>query len=168
MSQHAAPHTMLELGRALVVSADKSRWGEPVKPHPFTPFTKVSAKDTAGAWSMFDGVAPPGCGVPLHIHPNQDEWFWVLQGKFMFEVGDERFELTPGMSLLAPRRVPHRWKNSHASDGRMLVMVQPAGGLEEFFDRINRLPADQQQDHELINRMFSEHDMEVLGPPLSD
>jgi len=154
--------------RALVIPAEIDRWGKPVRPNPFWPGTKISTKDTAGAWSMFDGIVPPGCGVPLHVHHNQDEWFWVLQGGFQFEVGGERFELTAGTSLLAPRQVAHRWKNSPDSEGRVLVMVQPAGGLEEFFDRVSRMTPEQQQDHELIGRMFVEYDMEVLGPPLAD
>ncbi len=48
-------------------------------------------------------------GPPRHLHHDQDEWFYALEGKFVLEVGEQRIELDPGDSLLAPRKVPHVW-----------------------------------------------------------
>lgn len=166
MEKHVELMNQQRVSRPFVVPADTSRWGELVRADPFIPFTKVSTKDTGGAWSMFEGIAPPGARVPLHLHHDQEEWFWVLDGTFTFEVGGEQFELTQGMSLLAPRGVPHRWKNSNDSQGRMLVLVQPAGMVEVFFDRFRQLSPEKQQDHELVNQMFAGCEMKVVGPPL--
>jgi hypothetical protein len=55
----------------MIVPVDINRWGEPVAPNPFWPPTKISARDTGGASSMFDGIAPAECRVPLHVHRNQ-------------------------------------------------------------------------------------------------
>ena len=117
------------LTRAVVVGAEESRWGEPVRTSADHIWTKVSRKDTADAWSLFESRVPRGLAVPLHRHHNQEEWFWVLQGVFLFEVGEERHQLSPGMSLLAPRQVPHRWTKTNESDGRLLILVQPADRL---------------------------------------
>ena len=48
-------------------------------------------------------------GPARHLHYEQDEWFYALEGEFLIEVGEERRRLAPGDSLLAPRRVPHVW-----------------------------------------------------------
>ena len=48
-------------------------------------------------------------GPAKHLHYDQDEWFYIVQGEFLFEVGEESFRLGPGDSLLAPRKVPHVW-----------------------------------------------------------
>jgi len=162
------PGTSPKLSRAIVVSADVSRWGEAMKTSAEHVWTKVSQKDTAGAWSMFESLVPAGFGVPLHKHHSQEEWFWILQGEFLFEVGGETHRLSPGMSLLAPRQVPHRWKKVADSDGRMLILVQPSSGMEDFFERFALLSREQLQDVAFVNGMFAKCGMEVLGPPLDD
>jgi quercetin dioxygenase-like cupin family protein len=77
------------LTRAVVVGVEESRWGEPVHTSADQVWTKVSRKDTADAWSMFESRVPRGLAVPLHRHLSQEEWFWVLEGVFLFEVGGE-------------------------------------------------------------------------------
>ena len=162
------PVTQAPLTRAILVAADVSRWGEPMTTSAEHVWTKVSQKDTAGEWSMFESLVPAGFGVPLHRHHSQEEWFWILEGRFVFDVGGEIHRLDPGMSLLAPRHIPHRWKKTGESRGRMLVMVQPSGGMENFFDRFARLSPDQLRDVAFINGLFVECDMEVVGQPLDD
>ncbi len=68
---------------------------------------KVSTEDTDGALFVFEHADMGKGGPPRHFHHEQDEWFYVIEGDFAFEVGDERFTLGPGDSLLAPRMVPH-------------------------------------------------------------
>jgi uncharacterized cupin superfamily protein len=72
----------------------------------------------------------------LHLHFLQEEWFQVLQGDFIFEAGGEQHRMTPGTSILVPRMVPHRFQNTGSSTGKVLILAQPAGTLEEFFRRI--------------------------------
>jgi quercetin dioxygenase-like cupin family protein len=48
-------------------------------------------------------------GPARHLHYDQEEWFYALEGEFQFEVGADLFHLRPGNSLLAPRQVPHVW-----------------------------------------------------------
>src|ERR1700682_1198338 len=120
--------TSQRLTRAIVVPAEVSRWGEAERTSAEHVWTKLSQKDTAGAWSMFESLVPAGFGVPLHRHHSQEEWFWILQGDFVFEVGDEIHRLKQCMSLLAPRQIPHRWTKTADSNGRMLILVQPSSG----------------------------------------
>lgn len=101
---------------------------------------------------------------PRHVHLSQDEWLYVIQGSYVVEVGETRFELGPGDSVLAPRGVPHVWAHVGEGTGRMLVEFHPAGLMEAFFVQATRLGGVVRgQD---LARLFSDHGMQLVGPPL--
>ena len=102
-------------------------------------------------------------GPARHLHYEQDEWFYAVEGTFLIEVGVERFTLQPGDSLLAPRRVPHVWAHVGATRGRILITFMPAGNMEAFFREVTKANAMPPQDPEL----WRAHGMELLGPPLT-
>ena len=88
----------------------------------------------------------------------------MIEGDFAFAVGDEWFALGPVDSLLAPRMVPHGWAHVGEDPGTLLLAVQPAGSLEAFFRQgceMTGLPTPEEAD-----RMFADHGMKVVGPPL--
>jgi mannose-6-phosphate isomerase-like protein (cupin superfamily) len=124
----------------------------------------VSAKDTAGAMAVFESAVPRKGGPPAHVHEDQDEWFFVLEGEFDFEVGEERFRLRPGDSVLAPRKVAHVWASVGDRPGKMAIVFQPAGKMEEFFRELGKLTGPPSQ--EVVQRLFLAHGMKVVGPPL--
>jgi mannose-6-phosphate isomerase-like protein (cupin superfamily) len=125
---------------------------------------KLSGKDTGGLWSMFEAHWCLKGGPPLHFHHGEDEWFYVIDGEYLVQVGDEKFKLGPGDSLLAPREVPHAYAHLGDGEGKMLLAYQPAGDMESFFLKISRMPGTSSVDE--IQRVFSAHGMEVVGPPL--
>lgn len=126
---------------------------------------KVSSKDTAGRFFVFEHANMSTGGPPRHFHYEQDEWFHAVKSEFAFEVGDERFTLRPGDSLFAPRMIPHAWAHVGDGPGTLLLAVQPAGSLEAFFMEncaMDRLPTPEE-----AARSFAAHGMKVVGPPLS-
>lgn len=102
-------------------------------------------------------------GPARHLHYDQDEWFYALEGEFIIEVGQERMTLNPGDSLLAPRMVPHVWAYVGNTRGRMLIVFRPAGKMEAFFREVTKANAMPPQNPEL----WRAHGMELVGPPLS-
>ena len=126
---------------------------------------KVSSKDTAGSWSMFEAHWGLEGGPPLHVHQVEDEWFYVIEGEYVVQVGEERFGLTAGDSLLAPRQVPHTYAHLGNGQGRLLIAYQPAGDMEEFFLEVSKLAGPPSASE--VQRVFRAHGMEVLGPPLN-
>lgn len=125
---------------------------------------KVSGKDTAGSWSMFEAHWSLQGGPPLHVHHDEDEWFYVIEGEYAVQVGDETFRLAAGDSLLAPREVPHTYAHLGDGQGRVLIAYQPAGDMEAFFLEISRLAGTPSPNE--VQRVFRDHGMEVVGPPL--
>ena len=68
----------------------------------------------------------------MHVHAHEDELFCVLEGQHVFVVGDEVHQLGPGGMVFAPRGIPHAQRRVVPHEGRLLVMMTPAG-LEGFF-----------------------------------
>lgn len=122
---------------------------------------KVSVGGEGGLF-VLENVFHQKGGPAKHLHVAQDEWFYVLAGTFIIEVGDERLTLGPGDALLAPRGVPHVWAHVGEAQGRILVAFTPAGKMEAFFREVTKADAMPPQDPAL----WRAHGMELLGPPL--
>lgn len=91
---------------------------------------KVTAADSGGAFAIFEENEP--VDTPLHVHQNEDELFYVLEGEHVFQIGEEEFRLGPGGLAFAPRGIPHAQRRVVPRSGRVLVLASPAG-LEGFF-----------------------------------
>lgn len=129
---------------------------------------KVSGADTGGDLCIYDTIRRTKGGPALHRHFHQDEWFYVIRGEFIVAVGDKRISLRPGDSALAPRRIPHAFARVGEAEGQMLIAFQPAGSMEDFFRQMAKYGAGIPANMETImRRLFEQHGMEVVGPPLS-
>ncbi len=122
---------------------------------------KVSSQDTNGGLFLFEQVSLRKGGPPRHLHHNQEEWFYVMEGEYVFEVGEERMRLRPGDSLLAPRKVPHVWAYVGESAGKILIGFQPAGKMETFFQEAAKI-----SDFAADEKLYRACEMEVVGSPL--
>ena len=123
---------------------------------------KVATPDAQGGLFLLEQVSMRKGGPPLHMHHAQDEWFYVLEGEYVFEVGKDRMRLGPGDSLLAPRRVPHVWAYTGEKPGKILIGFMPAGKMEMFFQEAAKLG-----DFAADAKLYRDCEMELLGPPLS-
>src|SRR5688572_8572147 len=95
---------------------------------------KASAETTAGAFAIIEEVDP--LDTPLHVHANEDELFYVIEGEHVFQVGEEEFPAGPGAVVFAPRHVPHMHRRVVPRTGRFLTMLSPAG-FEGFFRELS-------------------------------
>ena len=126
---------------------------------------KISSSDTAGDLAVFEqiGLTAKG-GPPLHIHPLQDEWFYIVEGEYKFQVGTNVYQMFKGDTIFLPRGVQHAFIQL-TENGKMIVSYLPAGKMEDFFKVTNdwKVPPSKEE----IAKVFKEHEMEVVGPPLS-
>ncbi len=128
---------------------------------------KVSSRDTGGALCIYDTTRWSKGGPALHRHHFQDEWFYVIRGEFVVQVGGRTMGLHPGDSAFAPRAVPHAFAKISEGEGQMLVLFQPAGSMEDFFLQMSRIGKEIPEDQAtVLKRLCEEHGMEVVGPPL--
>ncbi len=122
---------------------------------------KLTPKDRSDIFIIENTFHQKG-GPARHLHYEQDEWFYAVEGDFVLEVGEETFQLGPGDSVLAPRNVPHVWAFTGNTRGKMLITFMPAGKMEAFFREVTKANAMPPQNPEL----WRAHGMELLGPPL--
>jgi quercetin dioxygenase-like cupin family protein len=124
---------------------------------------KVRGEQTNGALTVFENVIAPGDGPPLHVHANEDETWYVLEGDLRFRLGSEITSAPAGSFVFVPRGTPHCFQNIGSAPARILVLFTPSG-MERFFDRFAQLPAF---DPSAFGTIGGEVGMEVLGPPLA-
>lgn len=125
---------------------------------------KISGKDTENDLAVFEqtGLTPKG-GPPLHIHPNQDEWFYVIEGEYLFQVGDDKYKMKQGDTIFLPRKVQHAFVQL-TEKGKMIVSYLPAGKIEKFFAVTDKWTSPPTKEE--IAKVFANHDMQVVGEPL--
>jgi quercetin dioxygenase-like cupin family protein len=114
--------------------------------------------------------AAPGDMPPLHVHADEDEGFYVLEGELTLWVGDaEPVVLGPGEFALAPRGVPHTYR---VTGNATAVVLVTANGFAAFV-RAAGVPAERRElpvlagppDAERLARIAADHGITVLGPP---
>jgi DNA-binding transcriptional MerR regulator/quercetin dioxygenase-like cupin family protein len=165
----ARPMKSEELFAGFSVAAGDDRLGEHIKLGGREPMDcKVSGQDTAGALCVFEFTG--NSGGPRHLHHDQDEWVYVLEGEFEFEVGEKRIRAGTGECVFIPRRVAHAWAYANEKPGRILDVYQPAGNMEDFFREVGKYPGNP-AIHEVLSlaefkQLFQAHGMKLLGPPL--
>lgn len=168
-----------ELFGGFSVAAGQDRFGERVRlgeqEEPVD--CKVSAQDTGGALCILELTASGG--GPRHLHHEQDEWIYVLEGVCHFEVGGEQRCLTAGESIFIPRKTAHSWASAGWMSGqpaRILNVYQPAGTIEGFFRDVGRcedLPTlddvlnqtYREEQVSMLRHLFETHGMALVGPP---
>ena len=124
---------------------------------------KVAPEDCQGGLLVVELVHHTKGGPPRHLHHAQDEVFYVIEGEYLLEVGQDRFRLGPGDCAFGPRTVPHTWAFVGDHTGRIAFTVSPAGRLEAFFRELSRIGATAPQDP----AFWPPFDMELVGPPLA-
>jgi quercetin dioxygenase-like cupin family protein len=125
------------------------------------------SEETAGAVTVLESVVAPGEGPPLHVHVNEDEFIYVLEGRLRVRLEEAVREAPAGSFVFIPKGVPHTWKNAGDGAARFLFGFTPAAsGMERFFERGAEFEADT-WIAEGFGRFADDAGMELLGPPLA-
>ncbi|MFJ8436182.1 cupin domain-containing protein [Kitasatospora sp. NPDC094019] len=121
-------------------------------------------EDTGGLYSFFEVTTPPGSGPPLHIHQEMDESFYVVEGEYEFQLGDDFHKVGPGSMVYGPRGLRHAFVNSGDRPGRMLCVVAP-GGIESWFRELGQLLAEQRPpDWDRMQELADRHRITGFRP----
>jgi len=128
---------------------------------------KLSSAATNGLYFLAVEETPPGRGPALHVHHQQDELFYVLEGRYRFQVGSQTIEAPAGTTAAVPRGTPHAFVNVSDKPGRLLFVLSPGLDAEGFFRALSRLPQDSPPDPAELERIGVKYGTEFVGPPLS-
>jgi quercetin dioxygenase-like cupin family protein len=131
---------------------------------------KASGAETGDAFSQIEIDGPRGDATPRHLHHNEDETYYVLEGEVTLFVGDERVDLRAGDFCFAPRGIPHT-SIVRSERARYLTTLSPAG-LEQLFVELgvpvtgDQPPTDAvMPPMDEVVRVFGSYGVDILGPP---
>jgi quercetin dioxygenase-like cupin family protein len=131
-------------------------------------WVKTSGAETDGRFAQVEVDDPRDTAPPMHVHHNEDETFYVLEGEVTVFSGDERVELRAGDYGFVPRGTSHAYLVV-SERARMLVTFSPAG-FEDFFLEIG-VPGDEapvdpiMPSPEEFARRLAPYGCEITGPP---
>jgi quercetin dioxygenase-like cupin family protein len=132
---------------------------------------KSSAETTDGRVTVVEFLSQQGPGSPLHIHHNEDEWFYVIEGELTFWVGGKVVTAPAGSFVYGPREIPHTFVVT-SSVARFLLVGEP-GGFDNFMRSVGvpaatrTLPPPTVQPPSLdrIMAAAAKYGIEIIGPP---
>jgi mannose-6-phosphate isomerase-like protein (cupin superfamily) len=101
----------------------------------------LTTEATGGAISVLLGRHEPDEGAPDHIHFDQEEIFFIVDGTYELTVDDQTSTVGPGTIAFIPRGVMHRFKNVGETTATMLDWSLP-GGQDHYFREVAALAAD--------------------------
>lgn len=81
-----------------------------------------------------------------------------------FKIGEESFQLKAGDSVFAPRKVTHAFAFVGEGEGKLMMVYQPAGKMEEYYHYVSKLTTA--PSSEGLKKMYQMHGMELVGPEL--
>lgn len=132
---------------------------------------KATGAQTDGALLLFEVWMPHGKATPLHVHPDADETFYVIEGEVRIHiVGTEDRAVATGSVVMVPRSTPHAFAVISEAV-RLLVAMTPASTISETFFRLAGEPAADPSlppppaSPERFSAAIAESGLQVLGPP---
>lgn len=164
----AKTNSKKRIGKAIKVDSGKDRFDKPISLFEGDTFyTKVSTADTDGDVYVFESTRVKKGGPSFHLHYEQDEFWYVLKGEFLFKVGEETFKAKAGDTVFGPRQVPHAFAKLGEGEAKLLMFFQPAGKMEKMFKDISEGASKNITTDEDKDKFFHEYGLKRVGPPLT-
>jgi quercetin dioxygenase-like cupin family protein len=120
-------------------------------------YTPKQVTESSFSWHA---LFPPGTFVPPHIHANQDEFIYVLEGRFDLFLDGKDASATAGDLIRLPMKVAHGIFNKSDQPVKCFFWVSPTGKLFELFQKIHNVP-----DPAEVTRLAALADVTFLPPP---
>jgi quercetin dioxygenase-like cupin family protein len=130
---------------------------------------KAPAAETGGAFLAMEDRMERGKVTPYHLHPEEDEGFYLIDGEILVNVDGEEDRVGPGGFVFLPRGVPHAFMVT--SESAHILGFQTPGTGEAFYRAAGETveteeDAARQADWQRLQRVAAESpSIEVLGPP---
>ncbi len=126
-------------------------------------------REPDSAYSIVEWAAEPEApGSSVHIHRLTDEAFYVLEGTFGFQVGEETVGASAGAFVFVPKGIVHAFWNQGPSPARMLITMSPLDFwrcLKELAEGLAAAGDDAEAAMSLRKELSEKYDIEVVGSP---
>ncbi|GLX68756.1 cupin domain-containing protein [Paenibacillus glycanilyticus] len=102
--------------------------------------------------------AEPYWIAPLHLHREDDEAWYVLEGTLGFRIGGQIIEAKAGDSVMVPRGTAHTYWNPKAEPARYLLIM--TARINELIQSIH---AASDRSEEAMRKLFEQYEAELIG-----
>ena len=85
---------------------------------------------------MAEVISAPGAGAPPNRHPGDEEAFYVVSGRYAFEIDGEKIEAEAGRFVPVPKGGLHTFRNISATPSRLITITWPGTIHEAFFSEV--------------------------------
>jgi quercetin dioxygenase-like cupin family protein len=97
---------------------------------------KLTQPQTGGAFYLFEVEFEPETGNSLHVHRNEDEIVYVLEGSIQIRLDNQKLQAGAGGVAHLPKNIPHALYNPMKTALKFMALAIP-GGMEDFFDELS-------------------------------
>jgi len=133
------------------------------------PFFRFASGQTDGLLALAEVRLPPRTPGPnLHVHANEDEMFFVLDGVMTVQVGDQLQEVAAGGLAWGARGVPHAFANRAQAPMRIMIMWLPGGAeglFQEMRDYLQGIDGD--PDQQVVAELQARYGCTHVGPQIA-
>ncbi len=127
---------------------------------------RVPSAAAGGILTAIETTNAPGFGPPLHRH-REAEIFYVLEGRYLFDVDGHRFHAKPGDVVTAPGGSAHTFVNVTDKPARQFIQIVPGLDAVAFFTGLGEVMRNGKLDPDALNAFGKKWNVEFLGPPLT-
>lgn len=125
---------------------------------------RSTSEQTGGTLGLVENALPPGFASPYHVHRDEDEACYVVEGTLRFVSGDNSWVAGKGSYAFMPRDIPHGFQVVSDEPARILLFVTP-GGFEKFVAEIGEsTPPAGPPDLAHVVQVAARYNLEILGP----
>lgn len=132
-------------------------------------YVRAAGENTDGTLSMVDQLIPAGFESPWHLHRDEDESFFVIDGHVSVFAAGKSIRLGPGGFAFGPRGIPHGFRVEGDKPAR-LVLISSGPGFAEFVREVSVaatspvLPTPQEPDVPALIAAAARRNIDILGP----
>jgi mannose-6-phosphate isomerase-like protein (cupin superfamily) len=122
-------------------------------------YVPKSLSESSFSWHA---TFPPGTFVPPHIHPTQDEFIYLFEGRLDLILDGKDVVAQPGDLVRMPMNVPHGIFNKSDQTVKCFFWVSPTRRLYDLFSAIHSM---KEQKPEEVVALSARHEVNFLPPP---
>jgi quercetin dioxygenase-like cupin family protein len=122
-------------------------------------YVPKSLSESSFSWHA---TFPPGTFVPPHIHPNQDEFIYLFEGRLDLVLDGREFVAQPGDVIRLPMNIPHGIFNKSEQTVKCFFWVSPTRKLYDLFWAIHSMKEQNPPD---VVALSARYEIMFLPPP---
>jgi quercetin dioxygenase-like cupin family protein len=128
---------------------------------------RIAPDATEERATLIESTDAPGSGPPMHRHERETEVFYVVKGRYLFEVDGEQSVAEAGQTVVAQAGSTHRFINIEDTPSQLMVLIMPGLDATAFFTELGGVMKNGIPAPETLQNFGDKWGVEFLGPPLT-